>query len=233
MPSCRSARSRHWLTPRPAPARAQVLGVPLALSDYGGVLDWIDATIARGARASVSARPSTRDARARGEEIRRRCSQRRSSCPTTAARVGAARAGHRRQHAYTTRADGATLPRGPHAPARRSTSSAVATPVRSCRWRLRFASATRHEIAGAHATAFTPQRRRATKRTRSASSAAGRSRVGRHRTATPGAVDGENARPPERTCPAGAWEPHSTSMRASSARPRPGWAQTASNGPTG
>ena len=56
MPSCRSAPFAALAEAPPAPPpRAQVLGVPLALSDYGGVLDWIDATVARGARASVSA----------------------------------------------------------------------------------------------------------------------------------------------------------------------------------
>ena len=45
--------------PEPAhegkPATADVLGVPLALSDYERTMDWIDATIAEGGRATLSA----------------------------------------------------------------------------------------------------------------------------------------------------------------------------------
>jgi N-acetylglucosaminyldiphosphoundecaprenol N-acetyl-beta-D-mannosaminyltransferase len=38
-----------------APATAEVLGVPLALTDYEGTLDWIDATVARGGGGYVCA----------------------------------------------------------------------------------------------------------------------------------------------------------------------------------
>jgi N-acetylglucosaminyldiphosphoundecaprenol N-acetyl-beta-D-mannosaminyltransferase len=37
------------------PETAEVLGVPLALSDYERTMDWIDATVASGAKASLSA----------------------------------------------------------------------------------------------------------------------------------------------------------------------------------
>lgn len=37
------------------PARAEILGVPLAISDYGEVLDWMDAMVAAGARGSITA----------------------------------------------------------------------------------------------------------------------------------------------------------------------------------
>ena len=38
-------------------AHAEVLGVPLALTDYEGTLDWIDATVAARPRAATSASP--------------------------------------------------------------------------------------------------------------------------------------------------------------------------------
>jgi N-acetylglucosaminyldiphosphoundecaprenol N-acetyl-beta-D-mannosaminyltransferase len=37
------------------PPRAEVLDIPLAISDYGEVMDWMDAVIAAGGRASVTA----------------------------------------------------------------------------------------------------------------------------------------------------------------------------------
>jgi N-acetylglucosaminyldiphosphoundecaprenol N-acetyl-beta-D-mannosaminyltransferase len=37
------------------PSRAAILGVPLAVSDYARVMDWMDATVAAGARASLTA----------------------------------------------------------------------------------------------------------------------------------------------------------------------------------
>ncbi len=42
------------VTPTP-PARAEVLGVPLAISDYAQILDWMDATIASAGRAWLTA----------------------------------------------------------------------------------------------------------------------------------------------------------------------------------
>ncbi len=39
----------------PAPSRAEVLGIPLAISDYGEVLDWMEAMIAAGERGYVTA----------------------------------------------------------------------------------------------------------------------------------------------------------------------------------
>jgi N-acetylglucosaminyldiphosphoundecaprenol N-acetyl-beta-D-mannosaminyltransferase len=43
------------LTPPPPPQRAEILGVPLAVSDYEAVIDWMDAMIAAGARGYVTA----------------------------------------------------------------------------------------------------------------------------------------------------------------------------------
>jgi N-acetylglucosaminyldiphosphoundecaprenol N-acetyl-beta-D-mannosaminyltransferase len=40
--------------PAPLPS-AEVLGIPLAITDYAGVIEWIDATIASGSRGSLSA----------------------------------------------------------------------------------------------------------------------------------------------------------------------------------
>jgi N-acetylglucosaminyldiphosphoundecaprenol N-acetyl-beta-D-mannosaminyltransferase len=42
-------------TPAPVLPRAEILGVPLALTDYEGAMDWMDAVIAGGHRASLSA----------------------------------------------------------------------------------------------------------------------------------------------------------------------------------
>jgi N-acetylglucosaminyldiphosphoundecaprenol N-acetyl-beta-D-mannosaminyltransferase len=42
-------------TPPPTPPTAEILGIPLAVSDYGQVLDWMDATIAVDGRAYVTA----------------------------------------------------------------------------------------------------------------------------------------------------------------------------------
>ncbi len=41
--------------PVAAPSTVEVLGVPLAVSDYGEVIDWMDATIAAGERAYLTA----------------------------------------------------------------------------------------------------------------------------------------------------------------------------------
>jgi N-acetylglucosaminyldiphosphoundecaprenol N-acetyl-beta-D-mannosaminyltransferase len=43
------------LTPAPELPRAEVLGVPLALTNYDGAMDWMDAMIAGGHRACLSA----------------------------------------------------------------------------------------------------------------------------------------------------------------------------------
>ncbi len=50
-PSSTSRRGR-----RPA-AAVDVLGVPLALTDYERTMDWIDATVAAGGRRATSASP--------------------------------------------------------------------------------------------------------------------------------------------------------------------------------
>ena len=161
MPRCRSAPFAALAEAPPAPPpRAQVLGVPLALSDYGAVLDWIDATVARGARASVSAAAVNLVMLAReDEEIRRAVLAMTLIVPDGQPLVWALHAlgspaGDAR---VRPRADGAALrarrARG-HAdlPLRRPQR-----PARWCRWRSRCASAYPGiEIAGAHATAFTP-----------------------------------------------------------------------------
>ena len=41
--------------PPPTPPTAEVLGIPLAVADYEAVLDWMDATVAAGARAYLTA----------------------------------------------------------------------------------------------------------------------------------------------------------------------------------
>ena len=43
------------LTPPPPPRREEILGIPLAVSDYEAVIDWMDAMIAAGARGYVTA----------------------------------------------------------------------------------------------------------------------------------------------------------------------------------
>jgi N-acetylglucosaminyldiphosphoundecaprenol N-acetyl-beta-D-mannosaminyltransferase len=42
-------------SPPPLPPRAEVLGIPLAVSDYEQVMDWMEATIAAGERAYLTA----------------------------------------------------------------------------------------------------------------------------------------------------------------------------------
>jgi N-acetylglucosaminyldiphosphoundecaprenol N-acetyl-beta-D-mannosaminyltransferase len=42
-------------TPPPPPSRADILGIPLAVSDYEEVIDWMDAMIAAGGRGYVTA----------------------------------------------------------------------------------------------------------------------------------------------------------------------------------
>ena len=43
-----------------APPKAEVLGVPLALTDYDGTLDWIDATVGQAVAATSASPPPTR-----------------------------------------------------------------------------------------------------------------------------------------------------------------------------
>ena len=50
-----AARRRGGAPPPPEMATAEVLGIPLALTDDRGTMDWMDATIASGGLASVSA----------------------------------------------------------------------------------------------------------------------------------------------------------------------------------
>ena len=53
MPRSRSLTARPAASNTAAPPTAEVLGVPLALTDYEGTLDWIDASIAAGRRGYV------------------------------------------------------------------------------------------------------------------------------------------------------------------------------------
>ena len=50
-----TASSRVEPAEAPKPDTAEVLGVPLALTDYEATMDWIDATVAAGKRATLSA----------------------------------------------------------------------------------------------------------------------------------------------------------------------------------
>jgi N-acetylglucosaminyldiphosphoundecaprenol N-acetyl-beta-D-mannosaminyltransferase len=49
------ARTPAARSPAPLPARAEILGIPLAISDYEEVLDWMDAVIAADGRGYVTA----------------------------------------------------------------------------------------------------------------------------------------------------------------------------------
>src|SRR2546423_11496756 len=48
------AISEHGAQIPPLPPRAEVLGIPLAVSNYDEVLDWMEATISAGARAYMT-----------------------------------------------------------------------------------------------------------------------------------------------------------------------------------
>ena len=160
MPRCRSALCAA-LADGAAPAlppRAQVLGVPLALSDYGGVLDWIDATIAARAQATLSAAAVNLVMLAReDEEVRRAVLAMTLVVPDGQPLVWALHAlGHRR----------ATRVYGPELMARQCARAARAgTPIylfggRNTGALVSLALALRErypgiEIAGAHATPFT------------------------------------------------------------------------------
>ena len=166
MPSCRSAPSAALADAPPAPlaapappARAQVLGIPLAISDYRGVLDWIDATVAAGARASVSAAAVNLVMLAReDEEIRRAVLATTLVVPDGQPLVWAL---HALGHAEATRVY------GPELMARHCEHAAIAgTPIYlyggrndgalvslALALRARFPGI---EIAGAHATPFAP-----------------------------------------------------------------------------
>ncbi len=143
---------------QPAP-RAQVLGIPLALSDYTGVLDWIDATIAAGATATVSAAAVNLVMLAREDaEVRRAVLATTLLVPDGQPLVWALHAlGH----------PSATRVYGPELMARHCVRAARAgTPIylfggRNPGALVSLALALRErypgiEIAGAHATPFTP-----------------------------------------------------------------------------
>jgi len=160
MPSCRSDPCAALAeAPPPAlPPRARVLGVPLALSNYDGVLDWVDATVAAGARATVSAAAVNLVMLAReDEEVRRAVLATTLVVPDGQPLVWALHAlGHRQ----------ATRVYGPELMARHCARTArTGTPIylfggRNTGALVSLALALRErypgiEIAGAHATPFT------------------------------------------------------------------------------
>ena len=160
MPSCRSAPFAALADAPPAPPpRAQVLGVPLALSDYGGVLDWIDATLARGVRASVSAAAVNLVMLAReDEEIRRAVLATTLIVPDGQPLVWAL---HALGHPQATRVYGPELMARHCARAARTGTPIYLFGGRNAGALVSLALALRErypgiEIAGAHATAFTP-----------------------------------------------------------------------------
>ena len=135
-----------------------MLGIPLALSDYGGVLDWIDAMVASGVRASVSAAAVNLVMLAReDEEIRRAVLATTLVVPDGQPLVWAL---HALGHPQATRVY------GPELMARHCARAALAgTPIylfggRNAGALVSLALALRErfpgiEIAGAHATPFT------------------------------------------------------------------------------
>ena len=164
-----SSRNRHAACPpprtarpalRPPPARAEILGIPLAISDYDEVIDWMEAMIAAGRprlRDGRGRQPG--DVRARGPARRaRRCSARRSRCPTASRSCGrCTRSGTRARHArLRPRPDGALLRarrgrghadlplRRPHARGARAARSA---PARALPGTARSPAATRRRSA--------------------------------------------------------------------------------------
>ena len=160
MPSCRSAPFAALADAPPAPPpRAQVLGVPLALSDYGRVLDWIDATVDRGARATVSAAAVNLVMLAReDEEIRRAVLATTLVVPDGQPLVWAL---HALGHPQATRVYGPELMARHCARAARAGTPIYLFGGRNAGALVSLALALRErypgiEIAGAHATAFTP-----------------------------------------------------------------------------
>ncbi len=135
-----------------------MLGIPLALSDYSAVLDWIDATVASGARASVTAAAVNLVMLAReDEEIRRAVLAITLVVPDGQPLVWAL---HALGHGQATRVY------GPELMARHCARAALAgTPIylfggRNAGALVSLALALRErfpgiEIAGAHATPFT------------------------------------------------------------------------------
>ena len=160
MPSCRSAPFAALAdAPLAPPPRAQVLGVPIALSDYGAVLDWIDATVDRGARATVSAAAVNLVMLAReDEEIRRAVLATTLVVPDGQPLVWAL---HALGHPQATRVYGPELMARHCARAARAGTPIYLFGGRNAGALVSLALALRErypgiEIAGAHATAFTP-----------------------------------------------------------------------------
>ncbi len=176
-----------------------VLGVPLALTDYEQTLDWIDAAVAAArARLRLRRRRPHRDGLPGGPGAARRGARRRlHRARRPAARVGAARARPpARGPRVRARADGPRLrPRRAHRPAllplrrpqpgrarRAHAHAAPAPPGPEDRRRLRAAVPRAHGRRGRRGRG----RHRPLRRGR---------RVGRHRRAQAGEVDGADARP--------------------------------------
>ena len=160
MPRCRSAPFAALADGAPAlPARAQVLGTPLALSDYSGVLDWIDATVASGARASVTAAAVNLVMLAcEDDEIRRAVLAMTLVVPDGQPLVWAL---HALGHPQATRVYGPELMTRHCARAARAGTPIYLFGGRNAGALVSLALALRErfpgiEIAGAHATAFTP-----------------------------------------------------------------------------
>ena len=179
------------------PRRAEVLGIPLAVSDYREVLDWMDATIASGGRAYMTAAAVNLVMSAREDPaIRAATLDATLAVPDGQPLVWALRAlGHRRGDArLRARPDGASL-RALRAlghadlPLRRTLAGGAAAahgaPARAL---------SRAPVAGGHSPPFralTASRARAVV-ARHRPFGRGR-RVGRHRPAQAGAVDARDA----------------------------------------
>jgi N-acetylglucosaminyldiphosphoundecaprenol N-acetyl-beta-D-mannosaminyltransferase len=136
-----------------------VLGTPLALSDYDGVLDWIDATVAAGARASVSAAAVNLVMLAReDEEIRRAVQAMTLVVPDGQPLVWAL---HALGHSQATRVYGPELMSRHCARAARAGTPIYLFGGRNAGALVSLTLALRErfpgiQIAGAHATPFTP-----------------------------------------------------------------------------
>ena len=130
-------------SPAAAMPSHEMLGVPLALTDYDGALDWMDALVARASAATSASRPCTGDGRARTtRELRRACSAPAHGArrqPLVWARTRSAGAAGPRLRA---RADGALLRPLRASTGTASTSTAAATRARSsssrCNLRRRY-----------------------------------------------------------------------------------------------
>ena len=176
------------------PPRVEVLGVPLALTDYERTMDWMDATIAQRGGLHLRRRRPHRDGLPGGPGAARRGLQRlahRARRP--AARVGDERARPRPpQPRLRPRPDGALLRARAARPARGCSSTAAATRARSSSSRSTCARATpacRSSAATRRRSARSPTRR-SDAVVAEINRSERRRRLGRHRRAQAGEVDG-------------------------------------------